>query len=109
MSTKTKRKELTQNPTFPRGIIRLLQIKENGKNKLAVLKFGQNIMLLAKKWIRRGTETEEPELEGVINPGCLPKPKPSVPPPFAPTAYEDKRSERLDENFQEKRDSCLVL
>ena len=64
MSTKTKRMKFTQNPMFPRCIIRLLQIKENGKNKLVVLKCSRDIMLQARKWISRGTESMEPELEG---------------------------------------------
>ena len=59
MSTKTEGKQFTQDPTFPRGIVRFLQIKE----KLAVLKCSRDIMLLGKKWISRGTESVEPELE----------------------------------------------
>ena len=64
MSTKIEGKQFTQDPTFPRGIIRFLQIKENDESKLTILKYIREIMLQVKKGISCGTESAEPKLEG---------------------------------------------
>ena len=91
----------------PRGIIRLLQIKENGKNRLAVLQCSR-YHALSEEVDQSWNGIDGTRIGGGINPEFFPGPKPSASPPFAPTAYKDKRSKKLDENSQAKSDPCLV-
>ena len=84
-----------------------MQIKENGESKPAVLKCSRDIMLQAKKRISRGTESAEPKLKG-DKPWMSFRTKIKRFAPFAPTAYRDKRSKKLDSS-QVTSDPCLVL
>ena len=63
VSTKAKGEELLQDPTPPRGVIGLLQIKEDGKDKLFLAESLRNVVLQAQEGVSRRTETPEPKLK----------------------------------------------